>query len=109
MQSVGRNLLRCAISNEASLYGSSRALGTAAPEKDSKTKKEKKMNKKATHSLSYVQNMVSSNHVKSKLHRFSNDCAKFEPFLYCKKNTIFRSFLDRLKFGGAVIDLSVTI
>jgi len=57
MQSVGRNLLRAAISNEANLYSSSRALGTAAPEKDVKPKKEKKLNKKATHSLSYVQNM----------------------------------------------------
>ena len=61
MQTVGRNLLRCAISNEANLYGSSRALSTAAPEKELKTKKEKKMNKKATHSLSYVQNMVRKN------------------------------------------------
>ena len=62
MQTVGRNLLRCAISNEANLYGcSSRALSTAAPEKELKTKKEKKMNKKATHSLSYVQNMVRRN------------------------------------------------
>ena len=60
MQSVGRNLLRAAISNEANLYSSSRALGTAAPEKDVKPKKEKKLNKKATHSLSYVQNMVNS-------------------------------------------------
>jgi len=57
MQSAGRNLLRAAISNEANLYSSSRALGTAAPEKDVKPKKEKKLNKKATHSLSYVQNM----------------------------------------------------
>ena len=61
MHSAGRHLLRCGLSNELGLYGQTigvRALGTAAPEVAKTPKKEKKLNKKATHSQSFVQNMV---------------------------------------------------
>ena len=61
MHSAGRHLLRCGLSSELGLYGQTigvRALGTAAPEAAKTPKKEKKLNKKATHSQSFVQNMV---------------------------------------------------
>jgi len=59
MQSAGRNLLRCSLSKEVGLYGQvgARALGTAAPATQEKPKKEKRLDKKATHSKSFVQNM----------------------------------------------------